>query len=153
MKLSELKPAIRKEYLEHITNRWRQLYTLRKEWGEKALKYLFLANAGGAIATLSFLGASVQNLNLIGAKTALLSFLIGIFLAGIHIAKQFHFVNSLFTSYQKNVKALYKDEITWEELTDEDQKRSAPDLLDYAFPYASFISFIAGCIAGGLALF
>jgi hypothetical protein len=35
-------------------------YTNWKKSGEKALKYLLLTNSGGAIATLSFLGAATK---------------------------------------------------------------------------------------------
>ena len=44
----------------YINRRWEQLYGLEKEWGERTLKFLFLTNSGGAIATLSFIGAAKE---------------------------------------------------------------------------------------------
>jgi hypothetical protein len=35
-----------------------QLNALTKEWTDKAISYLMLTNAGGAVAVLSFMGAS-----------------------------------------------------------------------------------------------
>ncbi len=57
---SQLDPATKEVINAQINRRWGQLYELEKEWGEKALKYLFLTNSGGAIATLSFLGAAEE---------------------------------------------------------------------------------------------
>ena len=45
-----------KQQTEYINERWSQLYELEKEWGKEAIKYLMLTNAGGAVATLSFIG-------------------------------------------------------------------------------------------------
>ncbi|MGH7824985.1 MAG: hypothetical protein ACREQ7_07385 [Candidatus Binatia bacterium] len=49
-------PPTREQY-EFVDIRWNQLNALAKEDAERAINYLLLTNAGGAIATLSFLGA------------------------------------------------------------------------------------------------
>jgi len=67
---SKQDPALRKILGGYINQRWEQLYELEKEWGERALKYLLLTNAGGAIATLSFLGTSPAAIKMPGAKIA-----------------------------------------------------------------------------------
>jgi hypothetical protein len=129
------------------------LYELEKEWGERALKYLLMTNSGGAIATLSFLGASQVAVQMIWTKVALFLFILGIVLVGTTTAKQFHHMSKLFASWRSDVDSYYGDRITWEHLQQQDKKRAVPDFWDYLLPYGSFISFICGCIAGGLSLF
>jgi hypothetical protein len=48
---------IAKEHFEYIDDRFEQLITESKDVAEKAAHLLFLANAGGAAATLTFIGA------------------------------------------------------------------------------------------------
>ena len=152
-KLSEVDPGTRETLLNHINRRWGQLYDLEKEWGEKANRYLLLTNAGGAIATLSFLGASSQALNRPSAKVALLFFVVGVVLVGIGTAKQFHHMSGLFKAYKQDVERYFADRITWEHLNYQDRARAKPDFIDYAVPYTSFGCFIGGCVAGAIALF
>ena len=152
-KLSEVDPGTRETLLNHINRRWGQLYELEKEWGEKAIRYLLLTNAGGAIATLSFLGASSQALNRPSAKVALLFFVVGVVLVGIGTAKQFHHMSGLFKAYKQDVEHYFADRITWEHLNDQDRARAKLDFIDYAVPYTSFGCFIGGCVAGAIALF
>lgn len=136
----------------HINRRWGQLYELEKEWGEKALKYLFLTNSGGAIATLSFLGAA-KELTGFGTKVALFLFVIGIVFAGIAIAKTFHHMSGLLKNFKQDVDDFYADKIAWIALIEADKKRAVAGFLDYAIPYLSFFCFIIGCSFGAYTLF
>ena len=78
MKNCELSPELVSRALSWINTRWSQLYQLEKEAGELSIKYLFLTNAGGAVAILGFIGAS-QSLGAIGAvRIALLLFALGL---------------------------------------------------------------------------
>jgi hypothetical protein len=79
-----------------INERWRQLHALEKEWAERAVQYLFLTNAGGAIATLSFLGASEKAFNRTGLKWSLALFVAGLILVGFVIAKTYYHMSGLF---------------------------------------------------------
>lgn len=45
------------EQLTVVNNRWAQLNNLSRDAVDRALNFLLLTNAGGAIATLSFLGS------------------------------------------------------------------------------------------------
>jgi hypothetical protein len=136
----------------HINRRWGQLYQLQKEWGERAFKYLFLTNSGGAIATLSFLGAA-NELTGLGTKIALFLFVLGIVFAGISTAKTFHHMSGLLKKYKQGVEDFYADKITWTALTDNDNERAVASWLDYLIPYLSFFCFIMGSGAGAYALF
>ena len=136
----------------NINRRWGQLYELEKEWGEKALKYLILTNSGGAIATLSFLGAA-KELTGVGTKLALFLFVLGLIFAGITIAKTFHHMSGLLKNYKQGVEDFYSDKITWAALSDADKERAVTDCFDYIIPYLSFFCFITGCGIGAYALF
>lgn len=136
----------------NINRRWGQLYELEKEWGEKALKYLMLTNSGGAIATLSFLGAA-KELTTSGTKVALFLFVLGLVFAGLTIAKTFHHMSRLLKKYKQGVEDFYSDKITWTVLTEGDKERAVTDCFDYITPYASFFCFIAGSGIGAYALF
>ena len=46
------------EKVKFIDARWAQLHEIEKESADNIFRYLLLVNSGGAIATLSFLGAS-----------------------------------------------------------------------------------------------
>jgi hypothetical protein len=152
-KFSELDAETRERHHNSIGRRWSQLHELEEQWAERSFKYLFLTNSGGAIATLSFLGASKEVLSLFPAKLALAFFVVGIFLMGVATAKTYHPMSSLYEKYKASVRELYADRITWDYLNDEDNKRAVTDYLDYAIPYGSFACFIFGCIAGAYALF
>ena len=130
---SQLDPATKEVINAHINRRWGQLYELEKEWGEKALKYLFLTNSGGAIATLSFLGAA-EEITGVGTKVALFLFVLGLVLAGISIATTFHHMSGLLKQYKEGVEDLYGDKITWVALAEADKKRAVATWLDYAIP-------------------
>jgi hypothetical protein len=69
-----------------VTARWSQINTLRNQWIEKALRFLVLTNAGGAVAVLSFIGNSDEARQRCGPRIALGCFAAGIIIAGIFIA-------------------------------------------------------------------
>jgi len=152
-KFSDTESSVREQRIDYVNVRWDQLYHLEKESGERALHYLIMTNAGGAIATLSFLGASDAALSLSAAKIALLLFIIGVLLVGVSTAKSFHYMSNLFESYIKGVNDYFSDKKSWDELYNEDVERSINDIWSYIFPYASFSCFIFGCISGSYALF
>lgn len=149
---SRLDQATKDVLNDQINRRWGQLYELEKEWGERALKYLFLTNSGGAIATLSFLGAA-KELTGIGTKVALFLFVLGLVFVGIATAKTFHHMSAVLKHYKQGVEDFYTDKITWVALAEADKKRAVASWLDYAIPYLSFLCFIVGSSVGSYALF
>lgn len=152
-KFSETDISIRNQRIDHINRRWGQLYELEKDWGERALRYLIMTNSGGAIATLSFLGASEKALAMPAVITALFFFVTGVFLVGVSTARTFHHMSGLFKTYKVDANNYFTDKILWHHLCDGDDKRAVTYWLDTAIPYSSFACFIFGCIAGGYALF
>jgi hypothetical protein len=137
-----------KEQFKFIDERFEQLINDSKDVAEKAAQLLFLANAGGAAATLSFLGA-VSGIRLQWApKAALILFVVGIIFVGIHMAIRIHHVDLLLSRFRHDVIKFYDDHLEWSTLTDADAKRSEKVLWQYLSGYASFGCFIAGTIVG-----
>mgnify|MGYP001445919703 CR=1 FL=1 len=94
-----------KQQRSYISTRWGQLYELEKEWGKEAIKYLMLTNAGGAVATLSFIGSSDEIRESLPPKLALLFFFIGLVSSGFMIAYAYETMFRLFKGWQKDVEA------------------------------------------------
>lgn len=149
---SKQNPITRQSLDTHINQRWTQLYQLEKESAERVLKYLLLTNSGGAIATLSFLGAAPAAIGVLGAQIALCFFLTGVVFVGIITAKTFHHMSNLFKRWKTDVANYHADAITWTHLQAEDKKRAVSDWWDYVISYGSFCCFMSGCIAGAWGL-
>jgi hypothetical protein len=153
MPFSAERPDIQQYRYGLITSRWSQLNTLRNQWIEKALAFLFLTNTGGAAAILTFIGNSDEARRICGPRFALVCFALGIIVVGIFIAVQFHRFNDMFKGYHSGSGEYLSGQIEWEKLEKDDDARSKVHSIDYVWPYISFILFILGCIAGGLSLF
>ena len=150
---SELDTPAKADRVRAVNERWGQLYNLEKEWGERTLRYLLVTNAGGAIATLSFLGASSVAFELKPLRIALVLFILGVVLVGISNAKQYHHMSSLFSAWKRETDRYFNSEMTWADLNRSDTERAVTDFWDYVFPYCAFACFLAGCGFGALALF
>ena len=146
-------PELQKLRVGQINERWGQLHALEKEWSEKAVQYLFLTNAGGAAAMLGFLGASETAFSRAGAKWSLAFFVLGLILVGFVIANTYYRMSGLFKDYKREVEKYFHDQISWEYLDAEDDKRAEDHFFDHLLPWASFALFIVGCIVGGFSLF
>ena len=146
-KYSESNEPDKKVFREFISQRWFQLYNLDKDWAERALKYLLLTNAGGAIATMSFIGASKVRVQM-GTKLALSLFLAGIIIVGILIAKTYHHMAGLFRNWKMDSDKYLKDKISWDELIEADKNRSQDSKADIFLAYLGGACFIAGVIFG-----
>jgi len=144
MKYTHSPDQFRTESINYINQRWSQLNLLSKDVSDRAIKYLMLTNSGGAIAMLSFLGASETVRSLLAPKIALGFFSLGIILVGVLNATILHHVDWLFSSWRTDVKKYMEDKIDWETMTDADDKRSYATTLHYIVGYGAFASFITG---------
>lgn len=149
---SQTETSIKDQRIDYINQRWGQLYALEKESGEKALRYLLLTNSGGAIATLSFIGASREAFEIAGVKISLCLFILGIFLVGISSARQYHAMAKIFKSWKSSVNEYFDDKLSYQTLNSNDEILAKEGFLDFAIPYTSFGCFIGGCIAGAFSL-
>ena len=148
MKLSSTGEPARTDRLDYINERWKQLLRLVEDTELRALKYLTLTNSGGAIAVLSFMGASESVRNLTGPKIALGFFIVGIILTGVLMAKGVHMMDRLLRNWRNDVKKYFSDEIGWKELIEADERRTKPDYTAYVLGYSAFACFILGSMIG-----
>jgi hypothetical protein len=136
----------------YINRRWSQLNALTKDWGDKAISYLMLTNAGGAVAVLSFM-ASDKVRKMVGPRIALCCFALGVIFTGILVAKQLHRFEGLYKGYKKDSQQYLAGQMEWATVVSEDDKRVQASFWDYGLGYVAFILFIGGCMAGGISLF
>ena len=126
---------------------------LVKEWTEKAVSFLTLTNAGGAVAVLSFMGAFDKARTMWGPRIALCCFALGVICTSIVIARQFHRIEGLFAHCKKDSERYLTDQMEWDTLSSRDEDRSDAKFMDYLLGYAPFILFVGGCVAGAISLF
>jgi hypothetical protein len=151
-KIKSLTEKLQPAFRDYINQRWGQLYELEKEEAEKALRYLFLVNSGGAIATLSFLAAKPSFIETL-VVFSLLAFIVGVLLVGIAISIRYYCFSKLFEGWKQDVDHFYnKLEFNFEQLTTNDEKRVKKPSLDELILWLSFLCFISGCILGAMGL-
>ena len=148
MKYSETPEHLRASRIDYINERWGQLNGLFKDYSDNALKYLFLSNAGGAAAVLGFLGASSEVRDALGPRVSLSFFLLGLIATGVLNAVLVHRIDFIFEQWRKNVDRYFSDEITWQQLTREDDQISWGNIKEYSIGYMAFFSFVIGSLIG-----
>lgn len=154
LKLSETPEPVRAARLKYIDSRAEQLLRLMEDSELRVLRYLTLTNAGGAVATLSFLGASESVRALAAPKVSLGLFLLGLILVGILIAFAWHHIEGLSKSWRINGSKYMGDEIIWGALLEDDDNRAGQARgLYIVLGYGSFACFIVGVIVGVIAIF
>lgn len=122
---------------------------------ERVLKYLFLTNSGGAIAVLSFMGASGSIRTLSGPKWALGCFVFGIIMIGFLSAYQLFRFARLKKKLEEDISRYSTDKLGFNGLVKLDKERSytVTSLFGYICGCITFASFIIGCIIGIILLF
>ena len=108
----------------YIDGRWAQLSALTKDVSDRAAAYLLLTNSGGAVATLSFIGAVESIRSQYAPRIALALFALGLILVGVYTAMRVHYVDRLFAHWRRGVGRFYRGEIDWDTLTREDDERA-----------------------------
>ncbi|MBC2594847.1 hypothetical protein H5P28_11310 [Ruficoccus amylovorans] len=136
-----------------IETRWEQLYELEKEWGKESIKYLMVTNSGGAITTLSFIGAANNIFYSWLIITSLLLFFIGIILSGCLVAYAYFSCAKLFKNWQNDVSEFFQGNISHEELQSNDQSLVSSGKTEKRLGLIGFACFILGGVAGLICLF
>ena len=143
----------RKREEQYISERWEQLYRLEEQWGKEAIKYLMFLNSGGAVATLSFVGAlGPENVGW-QAKAALGLFALGIILAGTLVAYAYLSSSALFAGWTSDYKKYLNEDLTYEQMDQRDEKRIPDPENEKNLGIGSFILFILGIGIGAVGLF
>ena len=137
------------EQLSYINARRSQLNVLSKDASDKAVAFLMLTNSGGAIATLSFLGAVPVIRSQWAPKTALLLFIAGIVLVGIFSATWVHHIENLNMFWRRDANRFIDDDLDWQTLLNDDNERAFGRITHfYVMGYMSFACFILGAFIG-----
>jgi hypothetical protein len=154
LKLSQMPEPARSGRLRYVDVRWEQLLRLVEDSELRALKYLTLTNAGGAVATLSFLGTSEAVRKMLLPKISLGLFVFGLFAVGALTALSAHKMGYLLREWKLTANKYTSDETTWESLlTDDNARVEKGHRIMIAFAYIAFVCFIAGAVIGLWALF
>jgi hypothetical protein len=141
------------ECSKFISDRFSQIIESIDYWADLCVKYIIYINAGGAIAVLTFMGASSAVRDMIGSKLALLSFVFGLVAAGIVLAVGFYRMAHFQKSLKQDSAKYVSNEIDWEELLDNDAKRLEPSKWACLLGWGAFIFFGLGVIIGLISLF
>lgn len=150
---SRTEPAQQKVQAEYIDKRWRQLYELEFGRADAVISYLMLANSGGAVATLSFMGAMHTVSPIPGAPAMLAVFILGFTLVGVLRAVQYHRMAWLFSRWRADVTETFGDGLSFAELIERDEKRAKEMPIAHAIGWLAFVCFIAGAVIGYLGMF
>jgi hypothetical protein len=154
MAFSDERPEVQQFRSNCISTRWAQLNALTKEWSDKAVNYLLLTNAGGAVAVLSFM-ASDKVREKIGPKIALSCFALGVIVTGFVVARQLHRFERILNGYKRDSERYLTNQIDeWDTVVSRDEERIHPSIVwDYGLGYLAFALFFGGCVAGAISLF
>lgn len=149
MKWSEIPPYAFEDYKKYVAERWKHLSNITDERFREALKLLFLTNAGGAVAMLTFLGTTAT----VRAEDWTWA-LLKLFCSGIALLIVFHLLTAaktsrLFQKFRHDVAELYADRLEWKKLIDGDSRRSDEWKVLLLLPIASLICLLAAMIIGG----
>lgn len=145
--MAEFEDPLTERQANYIAERSSQLYTVLTTAADAAVSFLFLVNAGGAVATLSFLGTSATVRAMPTPKLALACFIAGLLLVGILRAFRVHDYQKAFNCWHKDYNNFVAGQLSWNQLVGNDETRSETSKWEYILGYASFT-----CIFGGAAL-
>lgn len=117
-------PEMRKARGAYIDSRWKGLAEQIVVRLDAAVNYLMLANAGGAIATLGFMGAMKTVRPIAEAPLMLGLLLVGIALVGVLRAIHYYRISWLFAAWRDDVNAHLTGKLGWKALLERDARRS-----------------------------
>jgi len=106
-----------------------------------------LANSGGAVATLSFMGAASELRALWGPRVALCAFLLGVLACGLVLGARARNASNAYVQFLADVEKFRKSDISWDELS----VRSSPThgaKLVTGLAIATYACLVVGAAAG-----
>ncbi len=146
MKWSQTPPTLQIERKQYIDTRWKQYSDVADTWGEEAVKFLLVINAGAMAAALSFFGAMGNLRALLWPKVAL-SFFVGglVFLGLYHFSRNIR-IWLMFKGWRQDVhNYIGQDAIVWNELLQQDELRARKaDKFILGLAVSSFVCFLSG---------
>ena len=153
MKYKKSTKMFNAECSKYISDRSAQIIQAIDYWSDLSLKYLISINSGGAIIILAFMGASSSVRGMVGSKLALLFFVFGLVTAGMILAIGFYRMARFQKSLKNDMNKYLSNEIDWEGLLKNDEKRLRPSKWGCLLGWGAFIFFDLGVIFGLVSLF
>lgn len=145
---NSLDPQTQNSTSSYMNQRFSQLLQAWQESSRSVRRFLFLTNAGSAVAMVSFMGAAKQIRQDSWSWMLLGVFLLGIILLGILEGIEFHRVKGMALSYRKDMMGFMENTISFETLNKNDEAKSKPSVLPVILAWGSFACLIMGFIVG-----
>lgn len=136
---------LRQARLQYVGDRWKGLADQLVVRLDALVAFLMVANAGGAVAILSFMGAMKNASPIAGAPLVLGLFLVGLVMVGVLRFIHYYRIAWLFAEWRDDANGFFGDRLDWNELLGRDRDRGRRFWLADA---AGLISF--GCFAAGI---
>jgi hypothetical protein len=147
MRFADIPESLKFGISQNIQIRFNGLISVWNYWLEHSIKYISFTNAGGIVATLTFINS--RHVPAVSwAGLALLFFVIGLLTVGIIIGNMFNYAKINCYNIQIYFNEFYKNSITWGEfLTKADELTKANRAAIISGWIAAFCFFI-GLIVG-----
>src|SRR6266852_6211782 len=157
-KLSEIEGEEREQALAYVKGRWSQYYSATREVRKDAATLIAAINAGGAAAGLAFAGAVIKETSALATslslKLAISFFVLGTFCSALAHAFEHGRLSDLFKKWRSAVARLYVDEVGFDKMQREDEKRSGErEGVAVALIWIALVCFGVGAVLGILLFF
>lgn len=145
-KFSNFQEPTRSSHIRLIEELWDYYRDMRSQSLGRISGYIFVLNSGALLATLTYVATKSAN-NCI--KASIWLFAIGIISCIAHAALDYYLTEFVFSKYRKKVRALYQDEIDWEEYLDYiNNDETAIDTCLHFLGWFGGLVFIIGLVIG-----
>jgi hypothetical protein len=115
---------------------------------DSAINYLFLSNAGGAVAVLSFVATTAERNSLKNPLFALGLFSLGLILVGVVKAYRVHYFTRRSIAWSSNADRYFAGDLDWEGLNNAYSQAATESRWPYCVAYGSFACLALGGVIG-----
>ncbi|MCD4748476.1 MAG: hypothetical protein K8R59_03805 [Thermoanaerobaculales bacterium] len=148
MKISELTEEKKHFIFARINEHDKKLSSANHSAIEAGVNYLFLTNAGGAVAAFSFLGSQSSGQKHWGPLIAVGIFVFGVALVGLVKGYRVSYFGRVAHDWSANAFRFFEDKTSWEELNNRHAEARQEPRWPYCFAYFSFLCFVVGSMTG-----
>jgi hypothetical protein len=134
---------------QRIESRLDHLWKLTESTEANFSKFLLLGNAGGAVATLSFMGTATELRRMAGPRLALCLFLAGVIMCGITLAMRAVSVSNTYVRFLSDADKFRRNNISWEELVTRSSPTERRTML-FVLAALTLSCLIGGAVAGAI---
>lgn len=135
----------KRNYSNEIRIFWRNC---RDQTLTRVTNYLFILNSGALLAALTYVAAKMPNAEIL---CSIWLFAAGTFSCLAHAAIDYYLAEFCYSSYEDDLGKFLRNEIDWETLIDQEQKRSSNRYIDWLLHFLGILSgaaFIFGAYIG-----